>query len=91
MDKGAYVNLDMLFCCLVIKSCPTLCDPMGQSTLDPPVLHCLPEFGQIHVGSFNDTVQLIVQSVVNGQSVKNHLCLCSHVQFSTRGCWPTTS
>ena len=23
----------------------------------PPVFHCLPEWGQIHVGSFSDTVQ----------------------------------
>ena len=23
----------------------------------PPVFHCLPEFGQIHVGSFDDTIQ----------------------------------
>ena len=44
-------------CCLVIKSCPTLCDSMDQSTPGPPVFHCLPEFGQIHVGSFDDTVQ----------------------------------
>ena len=30
---------------------------MDQSTPGPPVFHFLPEFGQIHVGSFNDTVQ----------------------------------
>ena len=42
--------------CLVIKSYPTLCDPMDQSTPGPPVFHCLPELGQIHVGSFDDTV-----------------------------------
>ena len=30
---------------------------MDQSTPGPPVFHCLPEFGQIHVGGFNDTVQ----------------------------------
>ena len=35
------------------KSCLTLRDPMDQST---HYLHCLPEFSQIHVGSFNDTV-----------------------------------
>ena len=44
-------------CCLVVKSSPTLCDPMDQSTPGPPVFHCIPELGQIHVGSFNDTVQ----------------------------------
>ena len=40
-------------CCLVIKSCLTLRDPMDQSTSGPPVLHCLLELGQIHVGSFD--------------------------------------
>ena len=44
-------------CCLVIKSCPTLHDPMDQSTPGPPVFHCLPELCQIHVGCFADTVQ----------------------------------
>ena len=43
--------------CLVVKSCPTLRDPMDQSMPGPPVFHCLPELGQIDVGSFGDTVQ----------------------------------
>ena len=30
---------------------------MDQSTPGPPVFYCLPEFGQIHVGRFDDTVQ----------------------------------
>ena len=30
---------------------------MDQSTPGPPVFHCLPDLGQIHVGCFNDTVQ----------------------------------
>ena len=30
---------------------------MDQSTPGPPVFHFLPELGQIHVGSFDDTVQ----------------------------------
>ena len=42
---------------VVVKSCLTLRDPMDQSTPGPPVFHCLPEFGQIHFGSFDDTVQ----------------------------------
>ena len=37
---------------------PTLRDPMDQSMPGPPVFHCLPVFGQIHVGSFSDPVQL---------------------------------
>ena len=36
-------------CCSVAKSGVTLCDPMGYSTLGFPVLHCLPEFAQIHI------------------------------------------
>ena len=43
--------------CLVVKLCPTLRDPMDQSMPGPPVFHCLLELGQIHAGSFNDTVQ----------------------------------
>ena len=31
------------------KLCPTLCDPMDCSRTGFPVLHCLPEFAQIHV------------------------------------------
>ena len=45
-----------LCCCLVVKSCPTLHDPMGKSTLGPPVFHCPPEFRQIYFGRFGDTV-----------------------------------
>ena len=51
------VSLHQRCCCLVIKSYLTLRDPMDQSMPGPSVFHCLPEFGQIHVGSFNDTVQ----------------------------------
>ena len=47
----------VVVCCLVVKSCLTLCDLMDQSMSGPPVFHCLPEFDQIHVGSFDDTVQ----------------------------------
>ena len=42
---------------LLFKSCLTLRDPMEQSTPGPPVFHFLLELGQIHVGSFDDTVQ----------------------------------
>ena len=53
----AEISLDMdrcRCCCLVVKSCLTLCDPMDQSTPGPPVFHCLPDLGQIHVGSFGE-------------------------------------
>ena len=42
--------------CLVVKSYLTLRDPMDQSMSGTPVFHCL-ELSQIHVGSFDDTVQ----------------------------------
>ena len=43
-------------CCLVVKLCLTLCDPMVQSTPGPPVFHCLLELGQIYVGSISSSV-----------------------------------
>ena len=36
-------------CCLVPKSCPTLCNPMECSRPGSSVLHCLPQFAQIYV------------------------------------------
>jgi len=35
--------------CLVAKSYLTLCDPKDRSMPGFPVIHCLPEFSQIHV------------------------------------------
>ena len=40
----------------VIKLCSTLCDPMDCSIPGFPVLHCLPEFTQIHVYWVTDTI-----------------------------------
>ena len=45
------------YCCLVAKSCPTLCDPMNCSRLGLPVLHCLPEFAKTHVHWIGDAIQ----------------------------------
>ena len=41
----------------VIKSCPTLCDPMNCSMPGFPVFHCLPYFAQTHVHWVGDTIQ----------------------------------
>ena len=41
-------------CCLIAKSCPTLCDPMNRSTPGLPVYHQLPEFTQTHVHRVGD-------------------------------------
>ena len=44
-------------CCPVVKSCPTLCDPMDCSTPVFPVLHYLLEFAQTHVHQVSDAIQ----------------------------------
>ena len=44
-------------CCLVPKSCLTLCDPMDCNTSGFPVLLYLPEFAQIHVHQVGDAIQ----------------------------------
>ena len=43
--------------CSHSQSCPTLCDPRHCSTPGFPVLHCLPEFAQIHVLWVSDAIQ----------------------------------
>ena len=49
-------EVGLLVGCSVAKSCPTLCDFMDCSTPGFPVLHCLPEFAQIHVHSVSDAI-----------------------------------
>ena len=44
-------------CCSLTKSCVTLCDPMDCSTPGNSVLHCLPEFAQIHAHWVSDAIQ----------------------------------
>ena len=44
-------------CCLVAKSCPTLCNPMDCSMPGFFVLHYLLEFAQIHVHWVHDAIQ----------------------------------
>ena len=39
------------------KSCPVLCSPMDCSTQSFPVLHCFPEFAQIHAHWVSDDIQ----------------------------------
>jgi len=47
-----------LSCCSVAQSCPTHCDPLDWSIPGFPVLHCLPEFAQIHVRWIGDAIHL---------------------------------
>ena len=44
-------------CCLVVKSCPTLCNPMDGSMPGFPVLHSFPEFAQTHIHWVDDAIQ----------------------------------
>ena len=46
-----------LCCCSVVKSCPTLWDPMDCGTPSFPVLHYLPELAQTHVHWVGDDTQ----------------------------------
>ena len=46
-----------LCCCSVIKSCPTLCNPMNCSMPGFLVLHHLPELSQIHVHWVGHAIQ----------------------------------
>ena len=47
----------ILCCCLISKSCLTLCDPMDCSTSDFPVHHQCLELTQTHVRWVSDTIQ----------------------------------
>ena len=51
-----------LVCCSVIKSCPTLCDPMNCSMPGFPVLHYLTEYAQTHVHWISDAISSSVTS-----------------------------
>ena len=44
-------------CCLVTKSCLTLCDPMDCRTSGFPVHHQLPELAQTHIRQVSDAIQ----------------------------------
>ena len=49
--RGKLDVLVKLTCCFpsVAKSCLTVCDSMDSSMPGSSVLHCIPEFAQIHV------------------------------------------
>ena len=73
MDNHDFIELGWIWlqwieahCCSVTNLCPTLCDSMDGSTPGFLVLHCLPEFAQIHVHWIGDA---------------NHLILCCPLLF----------
>ena len=77
-----------LKCYSVAQSCPTLCDPKDCSMSGFPVLHCLPEFAQIHVPGVDDVIQsshlLLPLSLV--LSLSQHRRLSNELAFHIR--WP---
>ena len=75
----------VLHCCLVMKLCQTLCDPMDCRMPGFPVLHHIPEFAQAHVSWVGDDIQpsypclplLLLPSIFPSIRVfSNELTLC---------------
>ena len=62
-------------CCLVTKSCLTLCDPMSCSMPGFPVLHSLPEFAQTHRKQKNNLFQKVTD-----QSWRQSLVWFHHIR-----------
>ena len=52
-----YLSVHSVQFSLVAQSCPTLCNPMNQSTPGLPVHHQLLEFTQTHVHRVGDAIQ----------------------------------
>ena len=67
-------------CCLVTKSCLTLCDSMDCSMPGFPVLHYLLEFSQIHLHCVNDTIQTSLPLLPSSPPTLN---LSEHWVFSS--------
>ena len=57
MHSGINITRFFCYCCSVVQSCLTLCDPTDCSTLGFPVLHHLPELAQTPVHWVGDAVQ----------------------------------
>ena len=57
-DSQLSYALKEICCCFSVSQlCPTLRDPVDCSMPNFPVLHCLPEFAQIHVHWVGDAIQ----------------------------------
>ena len=50
------LNIGKYWCCSVVKSCPTLCDPMDYSMPGFPVFHYLLGFAQTQVHLVGDAI-----------------------------------
>ena len=55
-------SISSLRCCVVVQclSCVRLCDAMDCSTPGSPILHCLPEFAQIHAHWVGDAIYHLI-------------------------------
>ena len=58
LEQKGYLLIFTICCCLVTKSCLTLCHPMNCSIPGFPALHYLLEFAQTHVHRTGDAIQL---------------------------------
>ena len=54
--KGQSLHNYHMSCCSASKSCPALWDPLHCSTPVFTVLHCLPDFVQMHVCRVSDAI-----------------------------------
>jgi len=75
-------------CCLVTKSCLTLCDPMDCSMPSFSVLHYLPEFAQAHVHSVSHAIQPshpLLSSSPPAFNISQHQGLFQWVGFFSSG------
>ena len=79
-EKEPGVVTDCHCCYTVTKSCLTLCNPRDCSTPGLLVLHCLPEFAQVHVHWVSDAILIISSSAASSSS-----CLQS---FPASGSFP---
>ena len=67
-EKEPGVVTDCHCCYTVTKSCLTLCNPRDCSTPGSLVLHCLPEFAQVHVHWVSDAILIISSSAASSSS-----------------------
>ena len=55
--KGSSIGDGYVAVVQLLKSCPTLCNPMNRSTASLPALHCLLKFAQIHIHWVGEDIQ----------------------------------
>jgi len=81
-EKEPGVVTDCHCCYTVTKSCLTLCNPRDCSTPGSLVLHCLPEFAQVHVHWVSDAILIISSSAASIVRIPSSNC-SSHISSSS--------